>query len=354
MTAPQEVRLARHAGDLDEEGHDNHIPPLADDGDMLYLDATNVATVGEGAAASASGTLGGYTVASIIDENDATVWHPNSGLSGQWAAVGLSEERLIAGWRIVISTSSHEIPASWILEWSTPEGVWTTVDTVAGGAGGDKGYRALSPPVAARTWRIRQSGTVDFDAAVFTLDLYVSALAATPSEDYGRSLLDTTDAADARALLGISGTPAPSTADYLVGTAQAGLSAEIVVGTTPGGELGGTWPSPTVDTTHSGSSHAATQAAAEATAAAALAAHVAAGGGMDHEHIDAIAFSGDGSTTVYELPAAPFDEFSVKAHVAGLRTAVTLSGYMLTTMTFGSAPASGTDNVLVDIVAAVV
>jgi hypothetical protein len=48
---------------------------------------------------------------------------------------------------------------------------------------------------------------------------------------------------------------APTTADYLVGTAQAGLSAEIVVGTTPGGELGGTWASPTVDATHSGSAH---------------------------------------------------------------------------------------------------
>ena len=68
---------------------------------------------------------------------------------------------------------------------------------------------------------------------------------------------------------------APSTPDYLVGTAQAGLSAEIVVGATPGGELGGTWASPTVDATHSGSSHAATQAAAEATAAAALTAHSA-------------------------------------------------------------------------------
>ncbi len=51
-------------------------------------------------------------------------------------------------------------------------------------------------------------------------------------------------------------TGAPTAADYLVGTAQAGLSAEIVVGTTPGGELGNTWASPTVDTTHSGSSHA--------------------------------------------------------------------------------------------------
>lgn len=44
-------------------------------------------------------------------------------------------------------------------------------------------------------------------------------------------------------------------ANYLVGTAHLGLSAEIVVGTTPGGELGGTWASPTVDTTHSGSAH---------------------------------------------------------------------------------------------------
>lgn len=48
---------------------------------------------------------------------------------------------------------------------------------------------------------------------------------------------------------------APSSADYLVGTANGSLSAEIVVGTAPGGELGGTWASPTVDATHSGSAH---------------------------------------------------------------------------------------------------
>lgn len=52
------------------------------------------------------------------------------------------------------------------------------------------------------------------------------------------------------------GGAAPSGADFLVGTANGGLSAEIVVGTTPGGELGGTWGSPTVDATHSGTSHA--------------------------------------------------------------------------------------------------
>ena len=43
--------------------------------------------------------------------------------------------------------------------------------------------------------------------------------------------------------------------DFLVGTATGNLSAEIVAGTTPGGELGGTWASPTVDTIHSGSAH---------------------------------------------------------------------------------------------------
>jgi len=72
-----------------------------------------------------------------------------------------------------------------------------------------------------------------------------------------------------------AGGGAPTDADYLVGSAQGGLSAEIVVGTSPGGELGGTWASPTVDTVHSGSSHAATQAAAEATAASALSTHAA-------------------------------------------------------------------------------
>ena len=48
---------------------------------------------------------------------------------------------------------------------------------------------------------------------------------------------------------------APTDADYLVGTANGSLSAEIPVGTTPGGELGGSWATPTVDSTHSGSAH---------------------------------------------------------------------------------------------------
>ena len=59
-------------------------------------------------------------------------------------------------------------------------------------------------------------------------------------------------------------------ADYLVGTAHAGLSAEIVVGATPAGELGGTWGSPTVDPGHAaGTYHEFDEMAAPGTPAAA-------------------------------------------------------------------------------------
>ena len=71
-------------------------------------------------------------------------------------------------------------------------------------------------------------------------------------------------------LTDLSATYAPATPDYLVGTTQAGLSAEIVVGTAPGGELGGTWASPTVDATHSGSTHVGAYASVQTAGSALL------------------------------------------------------------------------------------
>jgi hypothetical protein len=72
----------------------------------------------------------------------------------------------------------------------------------------------------------------------------------------------------------------------------------------------------------------------------------------DHQHIMNLWFSGDGSTTVFTLPAAAYDSESVRVWVSGTLTDVTLSGAMLDTMTFGSAPASATNNIVVDLVAA--
>jgi hypothetical protein len=88
-----------------------------------------------------------------------------------------------------------------------------------------------------------------------------------------------------------SGAGAPTTVDYLVGTASGSLSAEIVVGTSPGGELGGTWASPTVDATHSGSTH---DAATNTHIADTSAAHAA----------SAVSFSPTGSIAATDVQAA--------------------------------------------------
>jgi hypothetical protein len=75
------------------------------------------------------------------------------------------------------------------------------------------------------------------------------------NDDSGLTAENVQTAIDELAASGGGG--APTTVDYLVGTASGSLSAEIVVGTSPGGELGGTWASPTVDSVHSGSAHLA-------------------------------------------------------------------------------------------------
>jgi len=129
------------------------------------------------------------------------------------------------------------------------------------------------------------------------------------------------------------GTGAPTTANYLTGSAQPGLSAEIVVGTTPGGELGGSWASPTVDATHSGSSHAATQAAAEATAAGALSSHEA----------DTTAIHGIADTSVLETTTGA--QAKVDTHVNDTDDAHDASAISTVTTAFGNHLSANEDTV---------
>jgi hypothetical protein len=75
--------------------------------------------------------------------------------------------------------------------------------------------------------------------------------------------------------------------------------------------------------------------------------------GPQHAHVDNVVFSGDGATTVFVLPAAPVDAYSIAVYVTGSRSQDwTLSGGLLVTLTFGAAPPSAANNIVVDIVAA--
>lgn len=118
--------------------------------------------------------------------------------------------------------------------------------------------------------------------------------------------------------IGSAAARAPVDANYLVGSAHAGLSGEIVVGTAPGGELGGTWASPTVDASHSGSTHAAVQTAAEATAASALVAH----------EVDTTSVHGIADTSLLALTTRKLDDFGAPDDNTDLNASVSAHGLM--------------------------
>lgn len=75
--------------------------------------------------------------------------------------------------------------------------------------------------------------------------------------------------------------------------------------------------------------------------------------GPQHVHVNNVVFSGDGATTVFVLPAAPVDAYSISVYVTASRSQDwTLSGTLLDTLTFGAAPPNAANNIVVDIVAA--
>jgi flagellar hook-basal body complex protein FliE len=117
-------------------------------------------------------------------------------------------------------------------------------------------------------------------------------------------LLDNTEGAADWLAVGGAG-PDLSGIDFLVGTASGLLSGEIVAGTTPGGELGGTWDSPTVDATHSGSTHSA-----------ATDTHIA--DGTDAHDASAISFSPVGTIAATDVQAAIAEVASEASSVGDL------------------------------------
>lgn len=160
---------------------------------------------------------------------------------------------------------------------------------------------------------------------------------------------------------------APTGADYLVGTANGGLSAEIVVGTSPGGELGGTWASPTIDATHSGTSHAGAASAAVTTHEGLAdphtgyrlesADHTHASSGLQAGQVAHSALSGITATDHHVAPAAgPDANVTVDAAgAAGTASTFARSGHghqvgtdsgVASTQAFGDAATAGTSGTI--------
>lgn len=117
------------------------------------------------------------------------------------------------------------------------------------------------------------------------------------------------------------GDVAPPDAGYLVTVADDDLSNEVVVGATPGGELGGTWAAPTVDATHSGSAHHAEDHAARHAAAGAdpLSHDSIAGVSANDHHNQAHAIDGadhSGSLGHAALSGVTGDQHHAQLHAA--------------------------------------
>lgn len=134
------------------------------------------------------------------------------------------------------------------------------IDTVSGGGGK---LRATNHATKG-AWQVENGTTLKPESTSAFILPQVGAGAPSHSAPEGTMYWDSTNnkfycnnnGSTGWTEIGAGGGGAPADATYLVTTADGTLSNEVVVGTTPGGELGGTWASPTVDATHSGSSHA--------------------------------------------------------------------------------------------------
>lgn len=115
--------------------------------------------------------------------------------------------------------------------------------------------------------------------------------------------LDIWDADSGTWISVVTGSGAPSDADYLIGTINALLPNAIVAGATPGGELGGTWDTPTVDDTHSGSSHGDLPAGAQVDGALILTDASVAGGELGGTYPDPTIDATHSGSSHSNLPA---------------------------------------------------
>ncbi len=111
-------------------------------------------------------------------------------------------------------------------------------------SGEDTYQHKYNPWTGKRDWVVDKKDASDIFSDISKFDTSLSS-----ADNTVQKALDTFDDIIA------SGGTAPVGASYLVGAPNDLLSAEITVNLTPGGELGNTWASPTIASSHSGSAH---------------------------------------------------------------------------------------------------
>lgn len=169
--------------------------------------------------------------ATILTESGNAVFNssetPGGELGGTWASPTIDDSVTVATW---IMTGA---PGLTLNNGATSAGVLRIAEDSEDGAH----YVEFTVPALAANRTL----TAPDASGVFALEVDASGF------NGNLATTDNTLQEIAQKLDDLTSSGAPTDIDYLVGTASSSLSAEIVVGTSPGGELGGTWASPTID-----------------------------------------------------------------------------------------------------------
>ena len=223
---------------------------------LTYNDGTGILNVTTLAATTL--TADSFRILDNVDQSHAVVVEANEDLTSD-----VTLQLDLDGASRVIT-----IPANGSVSGTNTGDQTITLTGEATGTGTGSFAVTLADSVAVTNWTLTTptiAGAVvfpddvlqTFNPGTTSAGLNVGSIAGDPSTPTNGSLWydSTSNELQARingatvALAAAGAGGAPGTVDYLVGTADAGVPAAIVVGTTPQGEVGGTWGAITIDDT---------------------------------------------------------------------------------------------------------
>jgi hypothetical protein len=162
--------------------------PMTAEGDYIVGSAsglTNQATVGQGASATASSTLGGSSAGNAIDVNDSTYWQAAGSSAPYTLTIDLGTPRAVIAFRLLQYAPDAGYRATdYVVESAASGGgPWTAQYTTVGTPATDTGDLPLGGTVTAQYWRATATDTNNsgiYGWVVPTFALYTGVVAGTP------------------------------------------------------------------------------------------------------------------------------------------------------------------------------